>query len=109
MDLVGLLSSRVGGRMFIPFSTASGRLTRGRVRCQGVGQPCHPERSVRVIPSAARDLARKFPEPGDKVPRCTRDDRQVDEYVVVHNNTSMKRAALPVILLNTVRSTGATG
>ena len=31
------------------------------------------------------------------------------KYVAVHNNTSMKRAALPVILLNTVRSTGATG
>jgi len=35
--------------------------------------------------------------------------RPVDEYVAVHNNTFMKRAALPVILLNTVRSTGATG
>ena len=33
----------------------------------------------------------------------------VDEYDAVHNNTFMKRAALPVILLNTVRSTGATG
>ena len=99
----------MGGRMFMPFSAASGRLTRGRVRCQG-GQPAVSSvRSVRVIPGAARDLAREFPEPGDKVPRRARDDRQVDEYVVVHNNTFMKRAALPVILLNTVRSTGATG
>ena len=63
--------------------------------------PCHPERS--------EGSCSQVSEPGDKVPRCTRDDRQVDEYVVVHNNTSMKRAALPVILLNTVRSTGATG
>src|SRR4029450_10905192 len=65
---------------------------------RGFGQPCHPERSGRVIPSAARDFARKLPEPGDKVPRCARDDKQVDEYVLVHNNTFMKRAALPVIL-----------
>jgi hypothetical protein len=34
---------------------------------------------------------------------------RLTKYVVVHNNTFMKRAALPVILLNTVRSTGATG
>ena len=35
---------------------------------------------------------------------------RVDTYVAVHNNTFMKHAALaPVILLNTVRSAGATG
>jgi hypothetical protein len=34
----------------------------------------------------------------------------VDEYAAMHNNTTMHRASLvPVILLNTVRSTGATG
>jgi len=38
-----------------------------------------------------------------------RDPGDVDECATVHNNTFMKRAALPVILLNTVRSTGATG
>jgi hypothetical protein len=33
----------------------------------------------------------------------------VDEYDAMHNNTFMRRATLPVVLLNTARSTGATG
>ena len=33
----------------------------------------------------------------------------VDGYVALHNNTFMQPAVLPVILLNTARSTGATG
>ena len=42
--------------------------------------------------------------------RCAQDDSRVDECTAMHNNTSMRRASLaPVILLNTVRSTGATG
>jgi hypothetical protein len=42
--------------------------------------------------------------------RFAQDDNRVDEYAAMHNNTSMRRASLaPVILLNTVRSTGATG
>jgi hypothetical protein len=42
--------------------------------------------------------------------RFAQDDNWVDEYAAMHNNTFMRRASLaPVILLNTVRSTGATG
>jgi len=98
----GLLSCRMSCRKFIPCSTASWEANaRAGGLSRGFGRPCHP--------SAARDLVTRFRKRGSKIPRCARDDRKVDEYVVVHNNTFMKRAALPVILLNTVRSTGATG
>jgi hypothetical protein len=99
---VGLLSSR-GGRpdVYAVFDRVWEANARAGALSRGFGQPRHPERSEGSCSQVSRT--------GDKIPRYARDDRQVDEYVVVHNNTFMKRAALPVILLNTVRSTGATG
>jgi hypothetical protein len=99
---VVLLSSR-GGRpdVYAVFdrvreaNAQAGGLSRGKAAATPL--MCPPERSE-------GDHARYGPlhfVQGDKTP--------VDEYVAVHNNTFMKRAGLPVILLNTVRSTGATG
>jgi hypothetical protein len=50
------------------------------------------------------------PTPRRSRPPVRRSAPAVDEYAAMHNNTFMNRASLaPVILLNTVRSTGATG
>jgi hypothetical protein len=41
--------------------------------------------------------------------RSAQDDNWVDEYAAMHNNTTMSRASLAPVILNTVCSTGATG
>ena len=95
-----------------PTSAAFGRLTRAKGSCQGEATRTPVAHGTSVIPSEARDVAGRPSEPADKIPRFARDDTggPVDEYAAMHNNASMTRVVLaPAIVLNTVRSLGATG